>query len=98
VKPFLAIEWLGPEEGEDAAALRLLARLPELYGSGFFDILLLDSLYAQAPLWKLAKQIGWDVVISLKQENRDLYQDAHGLCQALVSQQNSLRLPLESGA
>jgi hypothetical protein len=27
VKPFLAIEWLRPGEGEDTAALRLLARL-----------------------------------------------------------------------
>jgi len=37
-KPFLAIEWLQPGEGEDAAALRLLRRLPDLYGSRFFDI------------------------------------------------------------
>jgi hypothetical protein len=49
-----------------------------LYGSGYFDILLLDSLYSQAPVLKLAEQIGWDVVISLKQEKRDLYQDALG--------------------
>jgi hypothetical protein len=82
VKPFLAMEWLRPGEGEDTAALRLLARLPKLYGSRFFDILLLDSLYAQAPLLRLAKQIGWEVVISLKQENRDLYQDALGLFQS----------------
>jgi hypothetical protein len=82
VKPFLAVEWLRPGEGEDTAALRLLARLPELYGSRFFDILLLDSLYAQAPVLKLAAQIGWDVVITLKQVKRDLYQDALGLFQA----------------
>lgn len=82
VKPFLAVEWLRPGEGEDTAALRLLARLPELYGSRFFDILLLDSLYAQAPVLKLAQEIRWDVVITLKQENRDLYQDALGLFQA----------------
>jgi hypothetical protein len=82
VKPFLAVEWLRPGEGEDTAALRLLARLPELYGSRFFDILLLDSLYAQAPVLKLAQKIGWDVVITLKQEKRDLYQDALGLFQA----------------
>jgi hypothetical protein len=35
VKPFLAIEWLQPGEGEDTAALRLLQRLPEMYGSRF---------------------------------------------------------------
>jgi hypothetical protein len=82
VKPFLALEWLRPGEGEDTAALRLLARLPDCYGSRFFDILLLDSLYAQAPALKLSQQIGWDVVITLKQEKRDLYQDALGLFQA----------------
>ena len=82
VKPFLALEWLRPGEGEDTAALRLLARLPELYGSRFFDILLLDSLYAQAPVLKRAQQSGWDVVITLKQAKRDLYQDALGLFQA----------------
>lgn len=82
VKPFLALEWVRPGEGEDTAALRLLRRLPELYGSPFVDILLLDSLYAQAPVLKLAQQVGWDVVISLKQEARQLYQSAMGLFQS----------------
>lgn len=81
VKPLLAVEWLRPGEGEDTAALRLLQRLPELYGSRFFEILLLDSLYAQAPVLKLARQVGWDLVITLKQEKRDLYQSAMGLFQ-----------------
>jgi Transposase DDE domain len=75
-KPFLALEWLQPGEGEDSAALRLLGKLPELYGSRFFDILLLDALYAQAPVFKLAQRSGWDVVVSLKQNQRDLYQSA----------------------
>jgi hypothetical protein len=51
----------------------------DLYGSRFFDIRLLDSLYAQAPVLKLAQDVGWDLVITLKQENRDLYRDALGL-------------------
>jgi hypothetical protein len=76
VKPFLAIEWLQPGEGEATAALRLLRRLPDLYGSRFFDILLLDALYAQSPVLKLIQEIGWDVVISLKQNSRELYQSA----------------------
>ena len=76
VKPFLAIEWLQPGEGEDKAALRLLTRLPDLYGSRFFDILLLDALYAQTPVLELVRKIGWDAVISLKQNSRDLYQSA----------------------
>lgn len=76
VKPFLAIEWLQPGEGEDTAALRLLARLPDLYGSRFFDILLLDALYAQAPVLQLVDEVGWDPIISLKQNSRELYQSA----------------------
>jgi hypothetical protein len=76
VKPFLAVEWLQPGEGEDTAALRLLTRLPKLYGSRFFDILLLDALYAQTPVLELVRKIGWNPVISLKQNSRDLYQSA----------------------
>jgi hypothetical protein len=81
LKPILALEWRQPGEGEDVCARRLLTRLVELYGSRFFDILLLDSLYPQAPLLRLTQQVGWDVVISLKQQRRDLYQDAMGLFQ-----------------
>ena len=76
VKSFLALEWLRPGEGEETAALRLLTRLPRLYGSRFFDILLLDALYAQSPVLKLLRQTGWHAVISLKQNSRDLYQSA----------------------
>ena len=53
-----------------------LRRLPDLYGSRFFDILLLDALYAQTPVLNLMREVGWDAVISLKQNARDLYQSA----------------------
>ena len=76
VKTFLALEWLKPGEGEDTAALRLLGNLPDRYGSRFFDILLMDALYAQAPVLKLVAELRWDVVISLKQNLPELYQSA----------------------
>lgn len=76
VKTFLALEWLQPGEGEDTAALRLLRNLPDRYGSRFFDILLLDALYAQAPVFQLAAEFGWDLVVSLKQNLPELYQSA----------------------
>ena len=76
VQTFLALEWLQPGEGEDTAALRLLRNLPDQYGSRFFDILLLDALYAQAPVFRLAAELGWDLVVSLKQNHRELYQSA----------------------
>lgn len=79
VKPILGVEWLRPGEDEVGAAKRLLERIDRQYGSRFFDVLLLDSLYAQAPVLELADEIGWDLVIVLKQEARDLYQDAQGL-------------------
>ena len=76
VKSFLAFEWLQPNEGEETAALRLLRKLPDLYGSPFFNILLLDALYAQTAVLDLVQEIGWDVVISLKQNQPDLYKSA----------------------
>jgi hypothetical protein len=76
VKAVLGLEWLQPGEGEDTAALRLLNRLPAMYGSRFFDILLLDALYAQVPVLRCAAQHGWDLVISLKQNQPDLYRSA----------------------
>ena len=76
VKPFLAFEWLQPGEGEETAALRLLRRLPQQYGTRCFDLLLLDALYAQAAVLELAQKSGWEVVISLKQNSRDWYQFA----------------------
>lgn len=79
VKPLLGVEWLAPGEDETAAAKRLLKKIDNWYGSRFFDVLLLDSLYAQAPVLKLAEEIGWDLVVVLKQENRELFKDAQGL-------------------
>lgn len=76
VKAVLAMEWLQPGETEDAAALRLLHKLPEAYGSRFFDILLLDALYAQAPVLQCAKEHGWDLMISLKRNRPELYASA----------------------
>jgi hypothetical protein len=79
VKPFLAFEWLRPGESEDTAALRLLTRMPVLYGSRFFDILLLDALYAKTSVLRLIRKLGWEAVISLKGNLPELYQSAVGL-------------------
>jgi hypothetical protein len=76
VKAVVAMEWLQPGETEDAATLRLLNKLPEVYGSRFFDILLLDALYAQAPVLRCAEAHGWDLVVSLKRNRPELYASA----------------------
>ena len=79
LRTFLGIEWQRPGEGEVAAALRLLTRMRSLYGCRFFDILLLDALYAQTPVLELIRKNGWDAVISLKQNCPDLYGSADRL-------------------
>jgi hypothetical protein len=76
VKAVLAVEGLLPGESEDAAALRLLHKLPEIYGSRFFDILLLDALYAQEPVLQCAAERAGDLVISLKRNRPELYASA----------------------
>jgi hypothetical protein len=76
VKAVLAVEWLQPGESEDTAALRLLHKLPQVYGSRFFDILLLDALYAQDPVLQCAAEHGWELVISLKRNRPELHASA----------------------
>jgi len=74
----LDIEPILPGEGEVAAAGRLLERAKKLYPR-FFDILTMDALYLQSPYLKKVIHWGWDAIIVLKQENRDLYQDVEQL-------------------
>lgn len=74
----LDIEPILHGEGEVTAAQRMLERAKKLYPR-FFDILTFDALYLQAPFTKRVIDWGWDVVIVLKQENRELYKDVDGL-------------------
>ncbi len=82
----LDIEPVLPGEGEVAAAERLLDRARKLYPR-FFDVISADALYLGAPFIKKVKAWGWDVIVVLKQENRDLYQDANGLLAITPSQE-----------
>lgn len=74
----LDVEPILPEETEVTAALRLLDRSKETLPR-FIDVLTFDAFYLQAPLVTKALELGYGLVIVLKQENRDLYQDAEGL-------------------
>jgi len=67
-----------PGETETAAGLRLLERFHQRVPR-FLDVLTLDAFYLQAPFVNRALELGYGLVIVLKQENRDLYQDAEGL-------------------
>jgi len=74
----LDIEPILPGEEEVAPALRMLKRLRQRYPR-FLDVITVDAWYLGAPFVKAVQEEGLDVVIVLKQENRDLYQDVDGL-------------------
>jgi hypothetical protein len=67
-------------EEECATALRLLRRMRKMYGPRFFDLVVVDSWYTNGPFLKtVVEELGWPVVAVLKQERRDLYQEAMAL-------------------
>jgi hypothetical protein len=74
----LDIEPILPGEGEVAAAMRILKRLRHRYPR-FIDFITTDALYLQAPFVQAVRKEGLHVIIVLKQENRELYQDVDGL-------------------
>jgi hypothetical protein len=76
----LDVEPMRPGEEECAAALRLLRRMRRTYGPRFFDLVVVDSWYANGPFLKaVAQELGWPVVAVLKQERYEIYQEALAL-------------------
>ena len=65
-------------EDEVATAVRLLKRVIECYPRAF-DLVLADALYAQAPFFNFCLQHRKHVLVVLKDERRNLYQDAAGM-------------------
>jgi DDE family transposase len=74
----LDLEPQRPGEDEVATALRLLGRVLAAYPRAF-QIVLADSLYAQAPFLNFLLTHRKHAVVVLKDERRDLYRDAQGL-------------------
>ena len=67
-------------EEECGAALRLLRRMRREYGPRFFDVVTVDSWYANGPFVKtVVDELGWPVVAVLKQERYEIYQEALAL-------------------
>ena len=76
----LDFEPLRQGEEECAAALRLLRRLRREYGRRFFDVVVVDSWYANGPFLKtVVEELGWPVIAVLKQERYEAYQEALAL-------------------
>lgn len=76
-------ELVRPAEGEVVAARRLVARVVRTYGR-LIDVITADALYLEAPFIRGVLDAGKHVVIVMKQEARELYQDAERL-RALVA-------------
>lgn len=74
----LDVERIRPHEGEVVAARRLVERVVRAYGR-LVDVIVADALYLEAPFVRLVLEAGKHVVIVLKQEARELYQDADRL-------------------
>ena len=67
-----------PNEDEVATAMRLLKRVLVLYPRAF-DLVLADALYARAAFFNFLLEHRKYVLVVLKDERRNLYQDAAGL-------------------
>ena len=74
----LDLERVNPKEGEVPAARRLLERLLSRYAR-LIDVITADALYLEAPFFKQVLDAGKHAVVVMKQERRDLYQDAERL-------------------
>lgn len=76
------LDWEPMRQGEEecATALRLLRRMRQKYGPRFFDVVVVDSWYANGPfLQAVVKELGWPVIAVLKQERYEVYQETLAL-------------------
>lgn len=76
----LDVEMIRPGEGEIVAAKRLLEKMLKRYGR-FFDAVLGDALYWEAPLRALCEKHGKHLLAVLKDNNPALLTDAKALLQ-----------------
>lgn len=74
----LDVELIKNGEGEVVAAKRLLQRVFLNY-SRLIDVITADALYLEAPFIRMVLAAGKHFVIVMKQEKRDLHQDADRL-------------------
>jgi hypothetical protein len=74
----LDVELLQPGEGEETAAKRLLERVFAHFPR-FFDVVVGDALYFDAPFINFCLDRHKHVIITAKGDHRLLVQDAHGL-------------------
>jgi hypothetical protein len=76
----LDLELLRPGEGEETAAKRLLERVFAFYPR-FFDVVVGDALYLDAPFINFCRKHGKHAIVTIRGDHRLLLQDARGLFQ-----------------
>ena len=81
----LDLELIGAHEGETVAARRLLDRILSRYAK-LIDVISADALYLEAPFLQKILRAGKHFVVVMKQETRELFQDAEQLRMALPPQ------------
>jgi hypothetical protein len=86
----LDLEPQRPREDEVTTAMRLLDRVLACYPRAF-QLLLADGLYAQDPFINRLLAHGKHALVVLKDERRDLYQDACGLFTVTPPQEGKYR-------
>jgi hypothetical protein len=74
----LDVELYRPGEGEETAAKRLLERVFTLFPR-FFDVVVGDALYLDAPFVNFCRSRGKHAIVTIRGEHRLLLQDARGL-------------------
>ena len=77
----LDAEPIQPGENEITAAMRLFVRVVKAYPRAF-ELVAGDALYAQAPFFNLVLSHGKDAMAVLKDDRRDLFEDARNLLDA----------------
>lgn len=90
VRLLLGLEPQRPGEDEVTAALRLLRRVLPRYPRAF-DVVLADGLYATAPFFNFLLERRKHALVVLKDERRNLYQDASGLFDRVAPQAGEYR-------
>lgn len=65
-------------EGEVTVLKRMIPKIEKRIGRTF-DVIVLDALFANAPVLNSIKENGLDAVIRFKEERREIYKDAMGM-------------------
>ena len=65
-------------EGEVTVLKRIIPKIEKRIGKTF-DVIVLDALFANAPVLNCIKENGLDAVVRFKEERRDIYKDAMGM-------------------